>query len=96
MYEEFVCDKPSSTFLWRTTDGRNHLEWPTRRQSWAVLRNEANRTGDTPEVIREHLDLLWFLMLVYPHQCTPTIMRALDAIATMPAAAASVGGAELA
>jgi hypothetical protein len=78
MYHEFKMEKVEDVFAWRTPDGEDTNQWPDRTQSWKRLQDESRDRPTIPSIYADYADFLAFLILVYPHRCTPAVMRALE------------------
>ena len=78
LFKEFSPDKVEDVFAWRTDSGQTLEAWPEESQSWKSLQDEAHDLSSVPEPYQKYADFLALLVLVYPHRCTPTVIRALD------------------
>lgn len=77
-FEEFKVDNIEDTFAWRIEKGVNCSEFPKAPQSWSELVKLANNFDDVNALYVAHLNLLRFLLLVYPHRTNKTILGLLD------------------
>lgn len=77
-FEEFRVDNVEDLFLWRAEIGSNYRKFPNPTQSWAELLKEARTASPGTKIYEEYLELLRFLILVYPHRATSQIIGLLD------------------
>jgi hypothetical protein len=78
LFREFRPDKIEDVFTWSVHEGSNHREFPEETQSWTELVREAKDLSRIPCLYREHLDLLGFFILVFPHRANKQIISFLD------------------
>ena len=76
--EEFRVDNAEDLFLWRVETGLNCWKFPNPTQSWAELLKKAKTPDLDTKIYQEYLELLRFLILVYPHRATTQIIGLLD------------------
>jgi len=76
--EEFRVDNAEDLFLWRVETGLNCWKFPNLTQSWAELLKKAKTPSPGTRIYQEYLELLRFLILVYPHRATTQIIGLLD------------------
>ncbi len=76
--EEFRVDNAEDLFLWRVETGLNFWKLPNPTQSWGELLQKAKTPNLGAKIYQEHLELLRFLILVYPHRATSQIIGLLD------------------
>lgn len=80
---QFTAFRPPSDwewFTWRAKTGKLETRFPTERQSWSVLRRQAESrdTSGLPQALKRDPAFALFFAIVYPHRFDAGLLRLLE------------------
>ena len=71
-------DTPEEVFVWNTDKLVNITKVQEPKQSWSAIQAVANDLNSTPHCIIDHSNMLWYIILAFPHRANRQIIRILD------------------
>lgn len=76
-FKEFIYNKITDYYLWRSSKGKDLTKTPNSVQDWSNLQEEAgNSSCDLlPNMLKEHQYLMPLFLIVFPHRGNPAVLR---------------------
>ena len=77
-FKEFQPKNDSDYFKYYNKEGTNYSDFPTKTQSWKLLKDKSSNQNNIPNIFKENKEILPSYLLVLTHRVNKLIIRFLD------------------